>query len=195
MEVLRESTFKLLKEGNEAAFEVVFKTYYARLQAFCREYVVDSSIAENIVQDSFMTLWNKKSQLREDTNLNAYLYTIVKNFSLKHLRNLKTSDNHKEYEKNRAEELSLNAMALVELETSELEFKEIEQLIHETLEELPPRCREVFDLSRFGGLKNREIAEKLNITEKAVEANISRALKKLKVELKDYLPLCILFLN
>lgn len=193
MEVLRESTFKLLKDGNEAAFEVVFKTYYSRLHAFCKEYVIDSSIAENIVQDAFMVLWNKRKKLKEDTNLNAYLYTIVKNFSLKHLRKTRISNTYQQYEKSKKEELALNAMALSELETNNLAFKEIEQIIQETLSTLPPRCREVFEMSRFNGLKNREIADKLDISDKAVEANISRALKSLKVSLSDYLPLFIFF--
>lgn len=190
-----ENILPMLRKGDESAFELVFKTFYSRLYAFSKEYVVDSSVAENIIQDTFMSLWNKRTELKDDTNLNAYLYTIVKNFSLKYLRHVTVSTAYKEYEKARKAELNLNLEALNELETSDLAVKEIEQIIDETLNELPSRCREVFEMSRFSGLKNREIADELGITEKAVEANISRALKALKISLKDYLPLAFFLLN
>ena len=186
---------KMLRKGDEAAFEVVFKSFYSKLYAFSKEYVTDSAVAENIVQDAFMVLWNKKTDLQEQTNLNAYLYTVVKNLSLKHLRHISVSAAYQQHEKSKKDELDLNIQALNDLETSRLAVKEIEQIIEETLNELPPRCREVFEMSRFSGMKNREIADELGISEKAVEANISRALKTLKISLKDYLPVFFFFFN
>ncbi|TKG94250.1 RNA polymerase sigma-70 factor [Puteibacter caeruleilacunae] len=179
---------ELLRNGDEAAFKVVFQTYHSRLFFFAKEYVQDEAIVEHIIQDSFMTLWNKRETLDESSNLNAYLYTVTKNFCLKQLRKIKYDDKFRSKEIDR-QDLVFNIEALEELQTSSLTFKEIESILHETIESLPPRCREVFELSRFEDLKNKEIAERLGITEKAVEANISRALKVLKVALRDYLPI------
>ena len=190
-----DNILKMLRKGDEAAFEVVFKSFYSKLYAFSKDYVTDSAIAENIVQDAFMVLWNKRAGLEEKTNLNAYLYTVVKNLSLNYLRHISVSTAYQKYEKSKKEELNLNIQALNDLETSKLAVKEIEQIIEETLDNLPLRCREVFEMSRFSGMKNREIADELGITEKAVEANVSRALKALKISLKDYLPVFFFLFN
>ena len=88
-------------------------------------------------------------------------------------------------------QIDLNIQALDRLNTSSIAFSEIEQIITLTLNELPPKCREVFLFSRFEGKKNSEVAEILNITEKAVEAHISKALKAFRISLKDYLSLLI----
>lgn len=86
---------------------------------------------------------------------------------------------------------SLNAEALERLDTSPIAFREIEQIINDTLEKLPPRCREIFIQSRMEGKKNVEVAGMFNISEKAVEAQITKALKVFKIALKDYLAVLI----
>ena len=78
------------------------------------------------------------------------------------------------------------------MQISELTFVEIENLLCKALEEMPGQCRKVFEMSRFSGLKNKVIAKELDISVKAVESNITRALKALRIYLKDYLPLCLL---
>ena len=88
-----------------------------------------------------------------------------------------------------ASEMNLNTDALTTVDTSALAFQEIEQIIQETLSGLPAQCRKVFELSRFREMKNKEIAEELNISVRTVEGHISKGIKTFKTALKDYLPL------
>jgi RNA polymerase sigma-70 factor, ECF subfamily len=180
-----------LQDGDKASFERVFKYFYHRLYVFINEYVHDSEVAKNILQDVFLILWEKKSILLDDTNLNAWLYTVAKNKALKYLRHEKYIKNHVELSLQSQNENTLNASALDKLDTSEFAFREIDKIIKHTLGTMPENVQEIFKLSRFENLKNREIAEKLNISEKTVEANITKSLKLLRVALKDYLPLVL----
>ena len=177
-----------LQNGDESAFEVIYKMYVPRLYYFVYEYIPQKDIAENIVQETLMVLWSKKSELTDNTNLGAYLFTVAKNNCLYKLREIK----YRQRIFNNAEvnELALEAnyIALESLETTRFNEIEIEQIIEHTLAQLPPQCRTVFNLSRFKGMKNREIAEELNISAKAVEGHITKALKIFRVALKDYLP-------
>jgi RNA polymerase sigma-70 factor, ECF subfamily len=177
---------EMLNQRQEAAFEVVFNLYYSRLVYFAKEYVSYQD-AKNLVQDAFVTLWKKNPKIFNESQLQGYLYTSVKNNCLMTLR-------HEKVKKGYADEIKLRLQkevyieALQKLDTSEMAFREIEIIIKKTLEELPPRCREIFILSRMEGLKNNEVADKLNVTVKAVEAQITKALKVFRVSLKDYLP-------
>lgn len=180
-----------LQHGDKASFERVFEFFYHRLFVFINEYVHDSEIAKNILQDVFLILWEKKSILLDDTNLNAWLYTVAKNKALKYLRHEEYIKKHVELSLQRQNEHTLNAAALGAVDTSEFAFSEIEKIIQHTLDAMPENVQEVFRLSRYDNLKNREIAEKLNISEKTVEANITKSLKLLRVALKDYLPLVL----
>jgi RNA polymerase sigma-70 factor (ECF subfamily) len=93
-----------------------------------------------------------------------------------------------------SEDLQLNYEALEELNIDQIDFQKLETIIQETIDSLPERCREVFLMSRLHDMKNREIAEKLDITVKAVEANITRALTKLRENTSQYLPELVFFL-
>lgn len=177
-----------LKNDDEAAFKVLFNEFYSKLYYFVLEFVPLKDIAENIVQDTLVTLWNKRTQLKDDSNLTSYLFTVAKNNALKRLREKKYSQN---LFSNTIDvgELDLNVETLSTVDTSVCAFMDIDQIIQETLASLPPQCRKVFELSRFQEMKNREIAEELNISIKTVEAHISKGIKIFKVALKDYLPL------
>ncbi|MGQ7870940.1 RNA polymerase sigma-70 factor [Sunxiuqinia sp. sy24] len=177
-----------LKNDDEAAFKVLYDKYFSRLYYFILEFVPFEDLAENIVQDTFFTLWDKRHQLRDDSQLDAYLFTIAKNNCLYRLR----SQRYRQklfVNSYSIQELEMNVEVLSSLESSDYTFNEIERIIQQTLEDLPPQCRNVFTLSRFKSLKNREIAEELNISEKVVEKHISKGLKRFRLALKDYLPL------
>ncbi len=178
-----------IKQGDEIAFKVVYNQFYSRLYYFIYEFIPLNDIVENIVQDTFITLWNKRLELRDDTNLGAYLFTVAKNNSLYKLRDQRYRQKLFSSEVIGEMELNLNLDVLNKIDSSSFALEEIEKIIEETLEKLPPQCRKVFMLSRFKELKNREIAEELNISVKVVEKHITRALKSFKVALKDYLPL------
>lgn len=183
-----QQLLKRLKNDDEAAFKVLFNDFYSKLYYFVLEFIPLKDIAENIVQDTLVTLWNKRNQLKDDSNLTSYLFTVAKNNALKKLRDKKYSQ---KLFSNTIDvgELDLNVETLSTVDTSVCAFMDIEQIIQETLTSLPPQCRKVFELSRFQEMKNREIAEELNISIKTVEKHISKGIKTFKVALKDYLPL------
>jgi RNA polymerase sigma-70 factor (ECF subfamily) len=179
----------LLEDGGEASFKVVYNHFYSRLYFFVSEYIPNKDMVENILQDTFLALWEKRSQLKPGTNLNAYLYTIAKNNSLKKLRDQKYKQAVFDPAQLSEWELELHAGALGKLDTSEFLFSEIEAIIQDTLESLPPQCKTVFEMSRFQHRKNSEIAEELGLSLKTVEGHMTKAIKVFKHSLKDYLPL------
>jgi RNA polymerase sigma-70 factor, ECF subfamily len=177
-----------LKKDDEIAFKVIFNKYYPRLYYFILEFVPMNDIAENIVQDTFFTLWNKRHELTDNTNFGAYLFTVAKNNCIYNLRNQKYRK--KLFIENyiSENEINTNIDVLSSIDSSAYVFEEIEKIIRETLDELPPQCRKVFMLSRFEEKKNKEIADELSISVKVVEKHITKGLKLFKAALKDYLP-------
>ncbi len=188
---------KQLKQGRESAFEMVFNTFYSRLYYFAKEYVRIDDVAEGVVQEAFVVLWDKRTRLKANTNLNAYLYTVCKNGALKYLRSQSLFQKYSTKVENLNIDSNLvNRSALEQLDTSDLTFKELETLVATTIKELPPQCQKIFSMSRFEDMKNREIASELGVSQKAVEAQITKALKVLRLSLSDYLPLvAFLFLD
>ena len=181
-----------LKQGDERAFASVFKSYFPRLCQFARTYVVDEAVAKNMAQDAFMKLWENRETLREESSIIAYLLVLTKNICLDYLKHLKVEIKHQNAVLVNSSEIALNYHALRRLEIDLLDYKEMQQIIDKTVESLPPQCRIVFTMSRFENMSNAEIAEKLDIGVKAVEANITRALKIFRFELKDYLAIMVL---
>lgn len=178
-----------IKQGNNLAFEKLYKSYYNPLFFFAIQYLKEDGDAENMVQETFLAFWLNRENFNgtNETSVRAWLYNTIKNKCLNYLD--KENNKHK-YVNHQRQALDLEV--LKELEISEVTFNEIESLLQEALELMTPQCRRVFELSRFKGLKNKDIAEEMNITVKAVEGNMTRALKLLKTHLHDYLPLCII---
>ncbi|MBW8325405.1 MAG: RNA polymerase sigma-70 factor [Prolixibacteraceae bacterium] len=188
MVVQNEHLIERLQNGDESTFEVIYKMYASRLYYLVYEYIPQKDIAENIVQETLMVLWNKKKELAGNTNLGAYLFTVAKNNCLYKLRNRRFQEKIFISSDTSRLEIKMNTGALETLNTSQLIMEEIEQIIERTMDQLSPQCRAVFNLSRFEEKKNKEIAEELNISVKAVEGHITKALKVFRVALKDYLP-------
>ena len=182
----KEILYKI-KSGEETSFEKVYRYYYPRLIYFANQYLLDADASKNIVQDVFAELWDKRQSLRTDSNLNAWLFTVTKNKSLKSISHIKSQRNYDNYLKSR--QLEVNFKSLSEFDTSNLVFEELQAQIQASIEKLTPACRKVFEMSRFEDKKNKEIAEELNLSIKTIEAHISKALGSLKVDLKNYLPL------
>ena len=173
--------------GDESSFKHIFNFFYPRLYHFIRAYISNDDLAENMVQDTFMILWNKRKDLKTNSNINAWLYTVARNICLKKLRDHKNKKIYLSSDLNDLE-LEMNLEALASLDTSELTFFEIERIVENTLDTLPPQCQRVFRLSRFENKKNKEIAEELEISVKAVENQVTKALRIFRKALKDYLP-------
>ncbi len=192
MNSLSDEILSLLNDRQEAAFELVFRLYYPRLVYFAKEYI-NYEDAKGLVQEAFMTLWEKNPSLRNESQLQSYLYTVVKNKCLMQLRHEKIMKNYAEKTETKLKN-QICCSALEQLDTSEIAFKEIQSIIGSTLSDLPSRCREVFILSRIEGMTNREVADRLDISVKAVEAQITKALVIFREALKDYLPLIAYFI-
>jgi RNA polymerase sigma-70 factor (ECF subfamily) len=168
-------------------FDRIYLSYFYRLHRFAKEYVMSDADAENIVQDVFLLLWEKREVLNIQISLTAYLFSLVKNKCIDYLR-------HRVITNEFQQELSLKLASLEELDSAFVSDEEIEQFLADAINKLPKRCREIFIKSRIEGKKYREIAEELNISVNTVESQMAIALKKLRIELKDYLPL-LLFLT
>lgn len=163
-------------------------TYYPRMIRFARQYVLLEEDAENIVQDIFLILWEKRDVLDIRVSLVPYLFTLVKNKCLDFVR-------HKTVCEEFANEWKVKRAALEQLNYSFTSDEDIEKLVASAIESLPERCREIFIKSRIEGRKYKEIAEELDLSVNTVENQMSIALRKLRLELKDYLPLLIFLLD
>ena len=176
---------KGLKTRNKVVFDFIFQYYYAGLCAYCERITGKQEVAEDIVQELFMTLWIKHEQIKITSSLKNYLFASVKNRSLDFLKR-EQRKSHKLEHIAEKQELPENLSSLWFAEA------ELQAVVEKSMEKLPPRCREIFELSRFEGLKNQEIADKLNLSKRTVELQVSNALKQLRTDLKDYLPLFLL---
>jgi RNA polymerase sigma-70 factor (ECF subfamily) len=175
-------------------FDSIYINNFSRLFLFAKEYVLFDEEAENIVQDIFLMLWEKREALRVDVSLTVYLFTLVKNKCIDFLRHQMVEQMYSENVKHEYnEELNVKLFALESFDHNFSSEEDIETLLRNAIDKLPERCRLIFIKSRIEGKKYKEIAEELNLSVNTVEGQISIALKKLREELKDYLPL-LLFL-
>ncbi len=177
---------KAIKKGEKNAFEKIYKDFFGVLFRLCHQYLRDEKAAEEIVQDTFMKLWEIRTTLNDQVNIQSFLYTITKNNCLNYIRNQKVSMKHQENLKYM--EMQFNYDALEKL-GNYLQFEELRNKIEDTITKLPAEVIETFKLSRFEELSYKEIAEKQNISIKTVESRISKALRILRVELREYLPI------
>ena len=175
-------------EDIRSNFDKIYVTYYFRMYRFAKEYVLFDEDAENIVQDVFLLLWEKRDVLDIQVSLMSYLFSLVKNKCLDHIRHRLVVEEYQQEFKAKLSSLEALNYTL----TSE---EDIERVLMEAINKLPERCRVIFLKSRLEGKKNREIAEELNISASTVENQMTIALKKLRLELKDYLPLLLFLIN
>lgn len=173
-----------------AAFSKIYQIYFPKLVRFSREYVVSTEDAENIVQDIFMYLWEHRDMLASLTNPNAFLFTLTKNRCIDFYRHkVRTESKEESLDALSERELKLKMEALQQFDENMFTVDDIDALLNKAIGHLPEKCRQVFILSRMEGMKHEEIAAQLNISVNTVQNHIVTALRKLKVELKDYLPL------
>ena len=172
--------------GDVRAFEQVFNTHYASLCRHAQKYVIDLDNAREIVQDTFVKLWEIKHSLSHDTSVKSYLYKAVRNNCLDYLKHIRISDKYKENLLRKVMDSGFKSIASPENCLNGLIEKELEDRINNAIASLPDRCREIFELSHFKGLKYREIAEELNISIKTVETQMSRAIQAMHKKLADY---------
>lgn len=169
-----------LRDGDHAAFDAIFRQWYEPVVRSANRVLHDPGVAEELSQDVFLELWRRRETLAPDSSVAGYLMQAVRNRALNHLRHLQVQTKSAVY----VEALSEPA----EQADAEAQAGELQDAIRDAIAALPPRTREVFLLSRERNLRYSEIAEQLGVSVKAVEANMSRALRQLREKLSAFLP-------
>jgi RNA polymerase sigma-70 factor (ECF subfamily) len=174
-----------LKKRDKVAFDFIFNNYYSSLCAFSMQYINDRDTVEDLVQDIFVNLWTEAPNLKIQNSLKSYLLASVKNSCLDFRKHQKVIEKYRNF--------SLFSSECGSDSTDHMfSESELRNSILKSLEKLPPRCREIFELSRSNYLSNKDISEKLNISKRTVELQISNALKIFRKELVDFLPVWII---
>lgn len=161
-------------------FETVYNLYWKKLYSICNKSLEDPDIAKDLVQDIFISLWEKQEELIINDSLEKYLVKAAKFKVFEYIRNKVGHESKME---------TLSYYQTLEQTTSSqelVEYKELQENINSAISLLPDHCKKVFLQSRIEGLKNKEIAQALQITERTVEYHITKALAHLRIRLKEY---------
>jgi RNA polymerase sigma-70 factor, Bacteroides expansion family 1 len=185
MEVTLAKREPLVHSGRDVAidFEEAFKSNFKALHAYAYTMLREDDAAEEVVQNVFLKLWENRKRMAIHTSLKAYLYKSVYHESLNYLKHQRVRRKYME-----------EAMADLKQQAPQTAASdaELRRQLSEALSQLPEKCRTVFQLSRFEDLKYQEIADKLGISLKTVEAHMGKALKVLRLRLADFLPLLVI---
>lgn len=173
-----------LKRGNKDAFSLLFTAYYKDLVMFAGCYLPEKTICEDVVQSVFLKVWNDRENLFIETSFKSYLLTSVRNSCLDEIRHRYVVREH--------EDTVLSHAELDDVDTENyILYSDLYTHLKDALEKLPPVYREAFEMSRFEQLKYKEIATRLQVSERTVEVRISKALELLRHHLKDFFVLLI----
>jgi RNA polymerase sigma-70 factor, ECF subfamily len=167
-----------IRQGDVGQFESLFRSSYVSLVRYARTLIRDHDTAEEIVQDLFFRLWRDKENLKIESSLNGYLYRAVHNRCLHYI-------DHERVVEKYAREMSIATQETAQNPADIMNYSDLQAKIAGILERLPERCGKIFCMSRFEGLKYSEIAEKLSVSVKTVEANMGRALKEFRKALAE----------
>ncbi len=167
-----------IRQGDTGQFESLFRSSYVSMVRYAKKLVKDQDTAEEIVQDLFFRLWQDKEKIKIESSLNGYLFRAI------HNRCLHWIDHNKVVERHAREAASEQSVAM-ETPADILNYRELQLKILRIIERLPDRCGRIFCMNRFEGLKYTEIAEKLSVSVKTVEADMGRALREFRKELKE----------
>ncbi len=176
-----------LKEGKEVAFHAIFKKYYSSLTLFAYKIVKDEDVARDIVQNLFAKLYEQRATIEIRISLKSFLYQSVRNHSINEINSRKIRQKHHDIILLQTDDSSVQGDEL--MEQAEMEMKVVQAVA-----KLPTQCKRIFEMSRFEGLTNGEIADSLNLSKRTVETQISKALKSLRDQLSDLLPIISLII-
>ena len=175
-------------------FNQFFIEYQQRFVHFACTYVRDEVVAEDFVIESMMYYWENKDRLPADTNIPAYVLTTIKHKCIDHLRHQQVhQEASDELSRLYAWELSDRIITLEDFEPNEVFTAEIQEIVDKTLESLPEQTKRIFIMSRYENKSHKEIAALLGMTTKGVDFHIAKSTKALRLSLKDYLPVSLLF--
>jgi RNA polymerase sigma-70 factor, ECF subfamily len=188
VDLSEKQVLETIQSGNESAFEMIFRAYYQPLCRYAYSFLEDKEESEEVVQSAFITIWEKRKSLDIQISLKSYLYRMVRNACLNVIKHEKIKQQHV------AHELAVTEPTY-ESVSQKVYASELEVKITEAMKVLPEQCRLVFQLSRFEELKYQEIADQLQISVKTVENHMGKALKIMREQLKEYLPLFLIFMK
>lgn len=180
--------------GNEETYISLFREYYIPLCAYSRRYVGRKDIAEEIVSDTFLKIWENRASVEISSSVKSYLFQAVCNNSLYYLRKLKKDAVLDSYFMETASENIAFSVLADEIDDQSLTMEAINSRMEEAVKQLPEQQQKAFRLKRLEGKKNKEVAEIMGISVKTVEMHLSKATLTLRLKLKDYLPSFLLFL-
>jgi len=183
-----EELISNLTKGIPEAFRFLFDEYYVALCLYALRYTRDKQAAEEVVHETMVKLWENRDRICITDSLTGYLYRAVQNNALNYLKQLQIRNKYNNVYLQNLKDAEDFFTISQETGQSALMAKELETKINQAIEELPEQCREIFMMSRFEGLKNKEIADKKKVTVNTVQKQISIALDKLRKSLKAYLP-------
>ncbi len=182
-----EIGISIKKADSAVLFEQSFKDNFKRLHAYACTILNNEADAEEMVQQVFCKLWEKKEKLQEIDSITAYLYRSVHNECMNFVKHQKVKDAHREHS---TYHNSDNTDAV-----DNAAERELKERLHHAMQQLPEQCRTIFQMSRFEELKYREIADKLGLSVKTIENQMGKALKIMRKQLADYITVLWLFLN
>lgn len=182
-DTLLENLFiKIAFNDDQEAFEELFFNFYPSLCVFAGRYIASATECEDVVQETFYKLWKNRKNIEITSSFRNFLITSVKNNCTDYIRKQSVRKNHLE-----------SKIILDTIDTPEeiYTINELEEILHSALNNLPPNVCRAFKLNRFENLTYTKIAEEMEVSQKTVESYISKALRMLRIELKDYLPLLL----
>ncbi|RFS19861.1 RNA polymerase sigma-70 factor [Chitinophaga silvatica] len=184
------ATATAVQETATQTFEQTFKTHFKGMHAYACTLLKDDIMAEEMVQQVFCKLWEKADKIKIKESISGYLYRSVYHECINYLRHQKVKQAHQEHTKHAMTHHYQTGQA-----SGKVIMSELQQKLDAALQALPEKCRTVFQLSRFEELRYQEIADKLNISVKTVENQMGKALKLLRLQLVDFLPLLLILIH
>lgn len=174
----------------------LFANYQGRFIRFANLYVRDLAVAEDFTIEAMMCYWENRHNLSSDSNVPAYVLTIIKHKCINYLQHVQIKEEANERMQNHAQwELNTRISTLEACNPNELFSAEVQEIVNQTLASLPEQTRKVFIMSRYHNKSHKEISEELNMTTKGVEYHITKTMKILRTNLKDYSPLLLFFFS
>lgn len=182
-DVYKTLYLKIVFEDDHDAFKELFFEFYPSLCVFAGRYISSGDVCEDIVQGVFYSIWKNRKSLNIHSSFRNFLVTSVRNSCADYLRK---QYSHSKYLENQP--ISATAPSPIDVYTT----NELQEMLQSALDKLPPNIQLAFSMSRNKSMTYKEIAAEMNVSHKTVESYISQALKMLREELKDYLPLLLL---